>query len=196
MGRGLAVVWRDVSLLTLAGFLLIVVLVLPFVNIPGEDEEATPPGNVSVEISWDAESDGDVDLWVKAPGDQAVGYSQKSGKIFNLLRDDLGVSNDILGVNYEHAYSRGIPSGEYIVNLHWFREGTTHDYQTVNVVVKLHGPNGKRTIGKTTVKLDTVREEVTAFRFVLDEDSNLVDGSVHSDFIPIRQQVSKDWDRF
>jgi len=31
-----------------------------------------------------------VDLWVQAPGDVPVGYSNKSGGVLNLLRDDLG----------------------------------------------------------------------------------------------------------
>ena len=39
---------------------------------------------------WPPELDSDVDLWVQAPGDVPVGYSNKGGAVFNLLRDDLG----------------------------------------------------------------------------------------------------------
>ena len=33
--------------------------------------------------------DVDIDLWVKAPDDIPVGYSNQGGLFFNLLRDDL-----------------------------------------------------------------------------------------------------------
>ena len=63
-----------------------------------------------------------VDLWVKAPDDIPVGYSNRGGLFFNLLRDDLGVYKDPTPINYEVAYSRGINPGEHIVNLHLYRE--------------------------------------------------------------------------
>src|SRR5688572_5701866 len=69
----------------------------------------------------DAKVDADVDLWVQAPGDVPVGYSNKSGRIFNLLRDDLGRAQDITDYNYEVAYTRRMPGGEYVVNLHMYR---------------------------------------------------------------------------
>jgi hypothetical protein len=48
-----------------------------------------------------------VDLWVQAPGDVPVGYSNESGVIFNLVRDDLGKGSDPNSMNYEIAYGRG-----------------------------------------------------------------------------------------
>ena len=74
-----------------------------------------------VEANWPPELDSDVDLWVQAPGDVPVGYSNKGGAVFNLLRDDLGQQLDLSGLNYETAYSRGIVPGEYTVNLHLYR---------------------------------------------------------------------------
>ena len=50
-----------------------------------------------------------------------VGYSNKSGQIFNLLRDDLGRAQDMTDYNYEVAYTRGTPGGEYVVNVHMYR---------------------------------------------------------------------------
>ena len=74
-----------------------------------------------VEVRWPDQLDSDVDLWVQAPGDVPVGYSNKGGAIFNLLRDDLGQRADATGMNYEVSYSRGIPPGEYMVNVHLYR---------------------------------------------------------------------------
>jgi hypothetical protein len=50
-----------------------------------------------------------------------VGYSNKSGKVFDLLRDDLGMAQDMTDSNHEVAYSRGAPAGEYVVNVHMYR---------------------------------------------------------------------------
>ena len=74
------VVFRDVILLALTGFIFMVVLLLPFVNPPTDNSNTTdPPGNVIVELFWDNERDVDIDLWVKAPDDIPVGYSNKGG---------------------------------------------------------------------------------------------------------------------
>ena len=118
-----SVVFRDVILLALTGFIFMVVLLLPFVNPPTENENNTdPPGNVIVELFWDNDRDVDIDLWVKAPDDIPVGYSNKGGLFFNLLRDDLGKYKDNSPINYEVSYSRGISEGNYIANLHLYRE--------------------------------------------------------------------------
>ena len=120
------VVFRDVILLALTGFISMVILLLPFVNPPTEEESATtPPGNVIVELFWDDKRDVDIDLWVQAPDDIPVGYSNKGGLFFNLLRDDLGIYKDNSPVNYEVSYSRGISDGIYVANLHLYREDTT-----------------------------------------------------------------------
>ena len=91
-----ATVFRDVVLLALAGFVAIVLLLLPHINPPGTAAESTdePPGNVIVELFWDNDRDVDLDLWVAAPNDQAVGYSNRGAVYFNLLRDDLGTFGD------------------------------------------------------------------------------------------------------
>ncbi|MEO1020105.1 MAG: hypothetical protein AAFY56_20805, partial [Pseudomonadota bacterium] len=134
-----AVVFRDVILLALAGFIALVILLLPHIAEPGAEQtqDATPPGNVMVEIRWPDALDADVDLWVQAPGDVPVGYSNKGGLIFNLLRDDLGLRADATKMNYEVIYSRGIPPGEYTVNLHLYRNRAHVSPIPVTVVVSV-----------------------------------------------------------
>ena len=62
---------------------------------PARATTSLAPGNVIIEAQWADKLDADVDLWVQAPGDVPVGYSNKSGAVFNLLRDDLGRAHDI-----------------------------------------------------------------------------------------------------
>jgi len=177
-------VFRDVIMLALAGFVAMVILLLPHLNPPGEalDETTQPPGNVIVEVRWPDELDADVDLWVEAPGDIPVGYSNKGGTIFNLLRDDLGKRADATGLNYEVSYSRGIAAGEYTVNLHLYRNAANVFPVPVTVVttVKKSPNESARQLLASKVELVREGEELTVYRFRLSEDGGLVPGSVHS----------------
>jgi hypothetical protein len=175
-------VFRDVIFLALAGFIAIVLLLLPHLNPPAKAEEEAPsPGNVIVEIRWPDELNTDVDLWVEAPGDVPVGYSNKGGLVFNLLRDDLGLHADFSGLNYEVSYSRGTPAGDYTVNLHLYRDlsGSLPVPVTVVVSVKPSPEQAAKQILATKVALKQEGQETTAFRFSLDESGRLVRGSVN-----------------
>jgi hypothetical protein len=176
-------VFRDVIMLALAGFVAMVLLLLPHLNPPGQaaEEDVRAPGNVIVEIYWPPELDVDVDLWVQAPGDRPVGYSNKSGRYFNLLRDDLGHRGDVTGMNHEVAYSRGIPAGEYTVNVHLYRNPVDVYPIPVTVVtsIKPTPDASTRRLLVEEVELHQEGQELTVHRFELDEAGNLVPGSVH-----------------
>ena len=100
---------------------VILALVLIFVMPKQEVKklvENRDRGLIRIEIIWEQGKDVDVDLWVQAPGDSPVGWSNKNGKIFDLVRDDLGALNNPSGIHYEIAYARNVPSGEHVVNVH------------------------------------------------------------------------------
>ena len=90
-----------------------------------------------IEARWPDQLDTDVDLWVQVPGDVPVGYSNKGGADFNLLRDDLGELADATRMNYEVSYSRGMPAGEYTVNLHLYRNSSHAARVPVTVVASV-----------------------------------------------------------
>jgi hypothetical protein len=177
-------VFRDVIMLALAGFVAMVILLLPHLNPKGEDAQAStePPGNVIVEVRWPDELDTDVDLWVEAPGDIPVGYSNKGGAIFNLLRDDLGRKADATDLNYEVSYSRGIAPGEYTINVHLYRNSARVLPVPVTVVTSIKTSPSERARQLLASKVELGREgqELTVYRFRLSERGDLVPGSVHS----------------
>ncbi len=186
-------VFRDVIMLALAGFVAIVILLLPHLHPPTSgDASVDPPGNVVVEIRWADGLPTDVDLWVEAPGDAPVGYSNKGGEIFNLLRDDLGQITDTTNLNYEVAFSRGVPTGEYTVNVHLYSNHAPTLPIKVSVVasIKTDMQQSLRPLVKTDIELVKVGEELTAFRFSLDEQGNLVPDSVHNLQRPLRSRKS------
>lgn len=178
------VVFRDVILLALIGFVAMVVLLLPHLHAKLEASERAAPagGNVIVEIHWPDGIDTDVDLWVQAPGDVAVGFANADGRVFNLLRDDLGKMGDATPYNYELSYSRGQPAGEYTVNVHLYRNLARVYPVPVKVTVSARREEDKsaRQILATDVLLERPNEELTALRFVLDAEGKLAPGSVNS----------------
>jgi hypothetical protein len=187
--QGHETVFRDVIFLALAGFVAVVLLLLPHVHPPKEAEAAIrSPGNVIVEIRWPDDIDADIDLWVQAPGDTPVGYSNKGGAIFNLLRDDLGQRGDTTELNYEISYSRGVPAGEYTVNVHLYRNsgGYVSIPVTISVSVKANTNESARRLLATELVLENEGEERTAFRFSLDDKGRLMRESVHDLPKPLR----------
>jgi hypothetical protein len=185
-------VFRDVITLALCGFVAVVILLLPHLNPKQEAQAATAsmvPGNVMVEARWADELDTDVDLWVQAPGDVPVGYSNKSGLIFNLLRDDLGRNADPTQLNYEVSYSRGIPPGEYTVNLHMYRNKSKVSPVKVTVVTSVKKPNSEsaKQILTSSIDLVTENQETTVYRFKLTDAGELVPSSVNSLPKPLRK---------
>ncbi|MGF7209459.1 hypothetical protein GGE65_004056 [Skermanella aerolata] len=185
-------VFRDVITLALCGFVAVVILLLPHLNPKQEAKAAvasTVPGNVMIEARWADELDSDIDLWVQAPGDVPVGYSNKSGVIFNLLRDDLGRNADPTQLNYEVTYSRGVPPGEYAVNLHMYRNKSKVSPVKVTVVTSVKKPNSEsaKQILTSSVDLMAENQETTVYRFKLTEAGELVPGSVNSLPKPLRK---------
>ncbi len=175
--------FRDVIMLALAGFVTLVMLLVPHVNPKAIAEETSKsPGNLTVELRWPDDINADVDLWVEAPGDIPVGYSNKGGQVFNLLRDDLGDTADLTGLNYEFTYSRGVPEGEYAVNVHLYRNAAAVYPIPTTVVVSLKKPGYRSAKQLLVSKLDLTHqgEESTVFRFKLDDKADLVAGSVHN----------------
>lgn len=186
-----ATVFRDVIMLALAGFITLVVMLLPHLNPPAKVEDGDrTPGNVVVELRWPDHLDADVDLWVQAPGDRPVGYSNKGGAIFNLLRDDLGQAKDVSGLNYESSYSRGVPVGEYTINAHLYRNRARIYPVPIKIVVSVKNAVDAplRQILSTDLELRREGEEITAFRFRLDAMGRLVSGSVHNLARPLRSR--------
>ena len=182
-------VFRDVIMLALLGFVALVILLLPHVHPPEEKRaDLMAPGNVIVEIRWPDGADADVDLWVQAPGDVPVGYSNRGGVIFDLLRDDLGHYRDVSSMNYEMAYSRGVPEGEYTVNVHMFRNHTDDWPIEVMVIVSVKRSPDKPAQQILLSKVELVREdqEITVFRFKLNQVGALLPSSVNDLYKPLR----------
>ena len=176
-------VFRDVTLLALSGFVAIVLLLLPWLNLKTKQELIKEPaGSVIIELFWPKDIDADLDLWVKGPNDGPVGYSKPSGVIFNLLRDDRGMTGDYTPLNYEISFTRGISPGEYQANVHLFKHDVNRSKIHATVSASLVTPDReyRKQILEKSIYLIKEGKEKTVLRFKLDNNFKLVSGSVNS----------------
>ncbi|MBI4120795.1 MAG: hypothetical protein HY457_00870 [Parcubacteria group bacterium] len=178
---------RDLAFAIAFVFIIFFIFLVPFIS-PSKEEEATVqmPGNVMVWIRWQDGVDVDVDLWTRAPGDEAIGYSNRAGNTFNLLRDDLGSIRDTTELNYEVVFGRDMPNGMYTVNVHLYRNGSELLEVPVDADVFIIKGSTTVPIAKRRVVL-TYAQEITVVNFTL-ENGELV-GEPDDIFIPLRSRV-------
>ena len=176
-------VFRDVTLLALSGFVAIVLLLLPWLNLKTKQELIKEPvGSVIIELFWPKDIDADLDLWVKGPNDGVVGYTNPSGLIFNLLRDDRGMTGDYTPLNYEISFTRGISPGEYQANVHLFKHDANRSKIQATVSASLVTPDRefRKQILEKSIYIIKEGKEKTVLRFKLDNNFKLISGSVNS----------------
>ncbi len=176
-------VFRDVTLLALSGFVSIVLLLLPWLNLKSKNEATKEPaGSVILELFWNNDLDVDLDLWVRAPGGGPVGYSNTEGLFFNLLRDDRGLTGDHTPLNYEISFTRGIIQGEYQANIHLFNKNNVKSPISAKVIASLVTPDKsyRKQILEKNIIIKKQGKEITALRFKLNNNFELIEGSVNS----------------
>ncbi|TIW05633.1 MAG: hypothetical protein E5V74_02170 [Mesorhizobium sp.] len=184
------IAWRDVLMNALIGFTFIISVLALMITMKAkaEQEGAIPPGNLIVHAVWPS-GDTDIDLWVNGPGESVpVGYSNKGGLLWNLLRDDLGIQPDLTDINYEDAATRGVIGGEYTINVHCYRCPVLP--QKVDIEASINtGEPGKaslKVLATTHVTLVSNGQEVTAMNFILRDDGTIEPNSLNQVFRPLR----------
>lgn len=182
--------FRDILTHAMLMLFVIIVIMLPFINDPQKNQATDePPGSIIAAITW-PEGDTDIDLWVTGPGEpNPIGYSNKGGVLWNLLRDDLGTQPDATNLNYENSFSRGAPPGEWVVNIHCFRCPVVPVKVTAEIRSAKDDPNGAKgteVLFTSTMELSVQGQERTIARFRLDNDGNLIPDSMDFTFKPLR----------
>ncbi|MBL3528966.1 MAG: hypothetical protein JMN27_01915 [gamma proteobacterium endosymbiont of Lamellibrachia anaximandri] len=141
----MSIVFRDLLMLLALLMLTLVVLLIPLIEVKQETAQTEiekAAGDMIAEISWTPDSPADIDLWTDAPGEEKVGYSMPFGKIFNLVRDDLGRDVDYSGLNYEFSFSRGIPDGRYRFSIVYYTDNGQGE-TPVDVRISIRHRQGK-----------------------------------------------------
>jgi hypothetical protein len=174
-------------------FNIIMVFVLMFfasilmMNPPAKKNEVEVKADTIITMTWPDNSPHDIDLWVKVPEGNPIGYSHKENTYLFLERDDLGANNNyvmkndervILATRREVATFRGKEEGRYVVNVNFYMAKTMDGHTDsaysgppIPVVVELIQINPVyRVLARKEIMLTSVREEKTAFSFIVNNN--------------------------
>ena len=177
----MSIVFRDLLMLIALLMLTLVVLLIPLIEVKqdvSQVEIEKAAGDIIAELTWASESTADIDLWVEAPNREKIGYTMPYGKIFNLVRDDLGRDVDFSGLNYEFSFSRGIPDGRYRFSVVYYAENDQGNQpQPVRVSIRYRQGRLMNIIHETELTLDYPGQEKGIVSFEM-RNRQLVPGSI------------------
>ena len=174
-------VFRDMLYLLSLSFAVLLIYALIQIHPPAKKSEIERKAEFLIILEWDERSAADIDLWVMDPQENIVWFQQKTGGFLHLDKDDLGHRNDkiiidgkekIIYLNREVVTIRGIVPGEYITNVHAYRKFKN---TPVNGYVRLLKLNPYVEYATEYFILKDVGDEVTVFRFEVDNDGYVTD---------------------
>jgi hypothetical protein len=179
--------FRDVLFLMLLTFVVIIFLLTFLINPISKTNEVPIRTEILIEAFWPSGTAYDVDLWSMGPDGTPVGWGiYSAGPALNLERDDRGKINDTAALNYESISLRSRNPGEYTVNLHLYNE--YGEPLPVPVKVSVTGRDDIGEVFSGEVLLTQRKQEVTAVRFTLDENGDVVRDSIHNLFKSILER--------
>lgn len=190
--RNVYLLFRSYSLIVISLMTVLVTVMISNLNPKASTDKVhdmQAPGDIVTHVVW-PNGDIDLDLWVSGPGEPApVGYSNKGGVLWNLLRDDLGDRPDATPINYEDAFTRGIVPGEYIINVQCYRCHLAKFPMIADVAVSLRNrtqnqPLETFVVTKVIIKADG--QEKTAVRFLIGEDGKVIQDLINNQYKLLR----------
>ena len=194
--------FTDLLFNLLIGFTSLLLIAFLLINPIAEEGKIDTRSEFIITSSWDDESSIDIDLWVKGPDDTIVGFPSKDGRYMVLERDDLGDTNDLIQLNgdtiliqrnLETLSINAIVPGEYIVTVHNYSTSVSNENEEypTPVTIDIMDMNPISLDMSRTVKV-RLKEEVSVFSFMVDEDGNIYD---MNDQIDVKIRPKKDGSR-
>jgi hypothetical protein len=174
--------FTDLLFNALLGFVVMFVIAFLLINPVAQTGAVDNKAEFLITLTWPDGRKEDVDLYVADPEGRLVWFRSREAGLMHLDRDDLGLSNDVIEVagkkvvnpvNQEIVSIRGIASGEYVVNLHLYRDDRGKPVPTKVKVEKLNPKVELIYYGDVT--LAGRGEERTAVRFSVTSDGQFRD---------------------
>ena len=176
---------HDIVFLMAAGFFILFMVALWYVNPIAKLGKIDSKAEFIVNMEWPGNLDADIDMWMMDPNGEIIWFSNKTPNESpaSLERDDLGHTNDtimingrptILKRNLETITLRSILPGEYIINIHFYRDLSGKSPIPVTVRVDKLNPIVSTVFNTTTpILLRSVNDEFTIVRFVIEPDGTV-----------------------
>lgn len=169
----------DILFNILIGFVFLFLIAFMLINPITKKNDIISPAEFLIVLNWPAHLDDDVDLWMKGPNGETVGFRSKEVGIFHLERDDLGFANDkiinhgneiAVKKNQETIAIRGIYPGEYLISVMYYATYDTKEpKKTIPINVELIKINPYSIIYSENRVLTAVGETVNFSSFRIDE---------------------------
>jgi hypothetical protein len=192
---GIGVAFTDLLFNALLGFVVMFVLAFLLINPVARTGAVDPKAEFLITLTWPDGRPEDVDLYVEDPVANLVWFRQREAGLMHLDRDDLGQRNDLIEVagrrianplNQEVVSIRGIVPGEFVVNIHLYRE---HDGSAIPATVKVEKLNPRvELVFYGAVMLLAQGDERTAVRFAVGTDGRVRDvNQLAKRIVPLRR---------
>lgn len=152
----------------------------------GETNDAKSDSNFLVCMRW--EKNNDIDLWLKLPNGQRVGYPSRDKPPAHLDVDVVALrkyvdstGEHVISPSEEIVSIRGILPGEYVVNAHYFSPGWDPGPTEVEIFIQDVKNRQVLFVGKRTIQ--NAGDEVHFVKFRVDRTTNggYMVGGVHTD---------------
>lgn len=175
----------DILFNILIGFVFLFLIAFLLINPITKKNDIISPAEFLIVLNWPAHLDDDVDLWMRGPNGETVGFRSREVGIFHLERDDLGFSNDkvihngneiAVKKNQETIAIRGIYPGEYIVSVMYYASyDTKNKNKTVPVNVEIIKINPYSIAYTQDKRLTEVGQIINFVSFRIDEQGFVKD---------------------
>ncbi len=174
--------FTDLLFNTLLGFSLLFFISILFMNPIAKLGNVNYKAEYIITVTWPDDQPDDIDIWMSDPNQNILSYRARDVGWLQLDRDDQGDLNDTIEVNgvkmvypinQEVVSIRGIVSGEYILNLQYYKS-VTQTPVTATVKIEKVNPSLKLVyVDKVTLKAED--DELTVLRFTLDTAGEIID---------------------
>jgi len=174
--HGSPTAFLDLLFNVLLGFVMLFIILMIIIKVESARPAVEDKNEFIITVNWNDGDNVDLDAWIKGPTGRVVGFMQREGDGLFLQRDDLGSFNDDVKLvdgqtvrvplNQEIINIRKIIPGTYIVNVHYYRHGSTATGDKLQQVqVKLIRINPFREEATVNVELGVPGAETTVLVF-------------------------------
>ena len=166
--------------------LLMLVAILFLLKSEEEKTKMRPPNTLyEVILTWDGNSEDDLDLYVQAASGHTVSFNNREGgegSLLSLNHDALGKSRNnslaqdengkVIGFNEEIVAFRGVVEGDNIVNVHVYSKKDEEPIEATITLIKIK-PYKEVVLKKKS--FSATGDEKTAFRFRTDKNGEIIE---------------------
>lgn len=165
---------------------LLMLVAILFLLKSEEQKTKTRPPNVLYEVilTWDGNSEDDLDLYVRAASGHTVSFNNREGgqgSLISLDHDALGkrrnnslaegIEGKVANFNEEIVSFRGVTGGDNIVNVHVYLK---RDKSPTKATIKLIKIKPFKEIVVKEKEFTTTGDQKTAFRFTTNRDGDII----------------------